>query len=378
MGNHPSAVSDDGQSSVHRQSYTVRGDLYARAVTASTVNARVVYARKISCQRAQISRQEPLLPHNYREPPHRSITAHTVSADAIYADEINCKTLRCYDVVVAEGESWRAKRIEWQDREKVDWDGKEDDESEESDNESDEETTRDADRARRKKMVTYGAAGALGLALGGAALAYGHHRHEEKEEKEKAEKEKEELRRREEEEQRRRREDEKHHHDDDERRRREDEDRRRREDEDRRRREQEQHHAPAPQQPMHGGGGGDSHAGHHQKMHGGNYHLSSRSPRLWSDGNHCFLIAECDAGGGRFQESRLDLDNIITNRNGEFAWVHRGETGNFSGTAERWEIVDSGNVMVADLRKVDGSTHRRRFVLSEKITNEGGQLKYLD
>ncbi|KAB2575221.1 putative glutamine-serine-proline rich protein [Lasiodiplodia theobromae] len=378
MGNHPSAVVDDGQSSIHRQSYTVRGDLYARSVTASTINARVIYARRVTCQRAQISRQETLLPQNYPQSPHRAITAHTVNADAIYADEINCKTLRCYDVCVGEGEQFRVKRVERFDRDQVGWDGKEDDKSDESDNESDEETTRDADRARRKKMLGYGAAGALGLALGGAALGYAHHRkHEKEEEEEKKKKEEEEQRRREEEERRRREEDEKnrHRHDDEERRRREDEDRRRREEEDRRRREQQQHHAPPPQQPM---GGGDSHAGHHQKMHGGNYHLSSRSPRLWSDGNHCFLVAECDAGGGRFQESRIDLDEIITNRDGEFQWVHRGQTGNFSGTAERWEIVDSGNVMVADLRKVDGTMHRRRFVLSEKITNEGGHLKYLD
>ncbi|KAH7014701.1 CVNH domain-containing protein [Macrophomina phaseolina] len=363
MGNHPSAVVDDGQSSVHRQSYTVRGDLYARSVTASTINARVVYARRITCQRAQISRQEPLLPQNYPNPPHRSITAHTLNVDAIYADEINCKTLRAYDVCVGDGNQFRAKRVEWQDRNQVGWDGKEDDESEASDNDSDEERTSDEDRARRKKMLKYGAAGAMGLALGGAALAYTHHRKHEKEEEEEKKKEEEERRRREEEE------------------------RRRREDEERRRREQEQqqqhHQPPAYQQPIHNAPApvphhDSSHDGHHQKMHGGNYHLSSRNVRLWSDGNHCFLVAECNAGGDRWQESRIDLDNIITNADGEFRWVRPGQVGNFSGSAERWEIVDSGNVMVADLRKVDGSMHRRRFVLSEHITNDGGNLRYIE
>lgn len=369
MGNHPSAVVDDGESSVHRQSYTVRGDLNTRSVTASTINARVVYARRITCQRAQISRKEPLLPHNYPQPPHRSITAHTLNVDAIYADEINCKTLRAYDVCVGDGNQFRAKRVEWQDRNAVGWDGKEDDESEASDNESDEERTTDEDRANRKKMLKYGAAGAMGLALGGAALAYSHHRkHEKEEEKEKKEKEEEERRRQEED-----------------RRRQEEEDRRRQEEE-RRRRDEQQHHQPPPYQqqpighhnapapaPHHD----SSHDGHHQKMHGGNYHLSSRNPRLWSDGNHCFLIAECNAGGDRWQESRIDLDNLITNADGEFRWVRPGQVGNFSGTAQKWEIVDSGNVMSAELRKVNGEWHRRRFVLSEHITNEGGNLKYV-
>lgn len=375
MGNHPSAVADDGQSSVHRQSYTVRGDLYARSVTASTINARVVYARKITAQRAQICNQEPLLPQNYPNPPHRSITAHTLNVDAIYADEINCKTIRAYDVCVGDGQQWRAKHVEWMDREKVGWDGREDDDSEDSESDTDIERTTNEERAKRKKMMQFGAAGALGVAIGGAALAYSHHRKHEKEEEEeeKKKKEQEELRRRNEEDEKRR------HNDDDEKRRRQEEDDRRRREEDERRRQQEHHQGQPQQQPVHNAPAAhhDSHEGHHDKMHGGNYHLSSRNIRVWSDGNFCYLIAECNAGG-HWQESRLNLDERITNSNGEFKWVRPGEKGNFSGSAERWEIVDSGNVFVADLKMVNGQMHRRRIVLSEHITNQNGNLRYID
>jgi hypothetical protein len=353
MGNHPSAVADDGQSSIHRQSYTVRGPLYARAITASTINATTVHARRITCQSAQICAHQPLAPQNYPNPPHRSITAHTISADVIYADEINCKTLRCYDVFVGEGEQWRAKRTQWQDRQAV-WDGKEDVASEPSDNESDEEHTRNEERASRKNMVKMGVAGALAVGIGGAAFAYFKHKQGGgggKEEEHRDDREKEELRRRQE---------------DDDRRRREEDDRRKRDDEERRRREQrlhEQHQVL----PTFSSGSGPVR---------GNYHLSSRNARLWSDGNHCFLIAECDSGGGRFQESRIDLDEIITNSDGEFRWVNRGQTGNFSGTAQRWEMVD-GNAIAAELQRVNRSWQRRTLDLGEFIKNDNGQLRYI-
>ena len=360
MGNHPSAVVDDGQSPINTQAYTVRGSLHARAVMASTVNASAVYARRITCQHAQIAAHETLPRSSYPNPPHRNITAHTVNADAIYADEINCKTLRCYEVHVGDGGQWQAKRVEHVDRRRVGWDGHEDDQSEPSDGDDDDDGGNDDNsehartRAQRKKaLISLGIGGAVVAGLGGAAFAFFKYKHEEKEGREENErmKEREERERMEKEkrdkgEDDRRRHDENDHH------------------------QHAQHNILSP--PV-------NNINSTNLTIIGNFHQSSRNVRLWSDGNHCFLIADCDAGAGAFQESRLDLDRLVAATDGEFRWVdqQRGEPGNFSGQAQRWDIVAHGAAMEADLPQPDGSMQRRRLELAQRIANLRGNLVYV-
>ena len=394
MGNHPSAIADDGVTPIHTRTHTVRGALNSRSITATTVNASVVHARYISCQHAIISKHHTLPRNAVAEQPHRAVTAHTVSADEIYADEINCKTLRCVDVHVGEGTQWRAKRLTYVDREKAHWDGKEDPDSEASDDDvSDNE---DSERGQRKKAVAMGLGGALAAGLGVAAFAFFKHKRDERGDKEKAEKEKREReererrerddkQKREKEDRDRRERDDRYRSDRDEqdkrdrenrdKRDREDRESREREDKERREREERERHDRERQHtPSHN----TSAASHSDRR--GNFQLSSHSVRLWSDGMRCFLVAECSDPHGTSRESRLDLDDVIgTTPDGEFRWVSQGghDSGKFSGQAQRWELVDGGAVMVADLPTRDGSMVRRRFDLAERIQNRDGALQYM-
>jgi hypothetical protein len=403
MGNHPSAVVDDGQSSVNKQTYTVSGNLHTRAIMASTVQAKTIYARSITCQTAHIQNKQSLNRNNYPNPPHRNITAHTVNADVIYADEINCKTLKCYEVYVGDGDQWKAKRVQHIDANRAQWNGREDCDSEDSDD--DDELA--GERSKRKKALAIGLGGALAAGLGGAAFAFFKNKSDKKEEAEEKEKqererrekeerekkakedrdrrEKDDLRKRQEDDDRRRRDDEdRHRRDDEDRRRRDDDDRRRREEDDRRRREDEERNRRHDHQvlPNHNNNynnnnNNNNHCDNNNNNGGyGNFHLSSRNVRLWSDGNHCFLIADCDTGGGHYQESRIDLDEFIAVRGGQFYWVRRGETGNWSGQAQRWEIITNGSTIACELALPEGGWGKRQLDLAQHISNQGGHLTY--
>ncbi|GME38523.1 BTB/POZ domain containing protein [Neofusicoccum parvum] len=126
---------------------------------------------------------------------------------------------------------------------------------------------------------------------------------------------------------------------------------------------------------------------HHQKRQGG--HLACRNMRLGYEGKACWLRAECEARPGMWRPSRLNLDEIIANHDGEFFWAKPGETGNFSRTARNLELTDGDNVLVGELQNERGNfpapachdttvmVYRSRLVLSEKIINSFGKLKYV-
>lgn len=90
MGNSPSAVRDDNYSNVDRRPhghYTVSGPLHASRISADYINARVIYANRITTRKAQISAQvqENQPPQQQPLPPQREVSVRTLNADAIYA-----------------------------------------------------------------------------------------------------------------------------------------------------------------------------------------------------------------------------------------------------------------------------------------------------
>jgi len=122
------------------------------------------------------------------------------------------------------------------------------------------------------------------------------------------------------------------------------------------------HAAPPPAQHHHTG-----------QILAGNFSASCTNITL--DGDYD-LIALCRASSGQQKLSSISLNNCLTNIDGEFRWA-RG--GNFGGSARNARLVDGGRVLEAELCRSENRGWRTASVrLDERITNEDGELKFLE
>lgn len=104
----------------------------------------------------------------------------------------------------------------------------------------------------------------------------------------------------------------------------------------------------------------------------GNWSASSRAARLESEGR--VLVAECEDVHGRRHESRIDLNDCLTNTHGRFFWA-RG--GNFRPSARDVRLVDGGRVLEAVLGDGQGGWVRNALRLDERIENDDGRLRMI-
>lgn len=104
----------------------------------------------------------------------------------------------------------------------------------------------------------------------------------------------------------------------------------------------------------------------------GNWSASSRAARLESEGR--VLVAECEDVHGRRHESRIDLNDCLTNTHGRFFWA-RG--GNFRPSARDVRLVDGGRVLEAELGDGQGGWVRNALRLDERIENDDGRLRMI-
>jgi hypothetical protein len=104
----------------------------------------------------------------------------------------------------------------------------------------------------------------------------------------------------------------------------------------------------------------------------GNFSASSTSITL--DGDYD-LIASCSTTRGDRKLSSISLNQVITNDDGNFKWVHSG--GNFAASARNVRLSEGGTVLEAELATRDGRWNHAKTWLNEMITNEDGDLKYV-
>lgn len=103
----------------------------------------------------------------------------------------------------------------------------------------------------------------------------------------------------------------------------------------------------------------------------GNFHASSRKVSLDADNN---LIAECQRSNGSWKWDSIDLNDCLTNTNGEFHWA---KGGNAFGSARRPRLIEGGNAVEAELGDGRGGWKTSRIWLNEKIENNNGELRLL-
>ncbi|TPR05298.1 hypothetical protein CAN33_0034035 [Aspergillus niger] len=120
---------------------------------------------------------------------------------------------------------------------------------------------------------------------------------------------------------------------------------------------QQHHHRPPP---------------HHGAPLRGNFSASSRDIRLES---HHDLVAACGRVSGELQLSVLPLNSVLANHWGKFAWERNG---NFAASARNVRLVDGGRVLEAELADGNDGWNRTWIRLDERITNQNGQLMFLD
>ncbi|KAL5049462.1 CVNH domain-containing protein [Aspergillus fruticulosus] len=104
----------------------------------------------------------------------------------------------------------------------------------------------------------------------------------------------------------------------------------------------------------------------------GNFSRSSRDISL--QGNY-ELVASCCAVSGRFNASRLPLNNVLTNEFGHFKWK---SAGNFGASARNARLTGGGRVLEAELADGRGGWRRGWVSLDERISNRDGVLVCLD
>jgi hypothetical protein len=104
----------------------------------------------------------------------------------------------------------------------------------------------------------------------------------------------------------------------------------------------------------------------------GNFSASSTSITL--DGDYD-LIASCGTTRGDRKLSSISLNQVITNDDGNFKWVHSG--GNFGASARNVRLTEGGTVLEAELATRDGRWNHAKTWLNEMITNDDGELKYV-
>lgn len=110
-----------------------------------------------------------------------------------------------------------------------------------------------------------------------------------------------------------------------------------------------------------------------QPVMAGNFSSSCTSITL--DGDYD-LIALCRAVDGQQKLSSISLNNLLTNSDGQFHWA-RG--GNFGVSARNVQLLDNGKILEAELGMGgDRGWNRTIIRLDEKITNDNGELRFLD
>ncbi|KAI4147359.1 MAG: hypothetical protein LQ340_005594 [Diploschistes diacapsis] len=126
------------------------------------------------------------------------------------------------------------------------------------------------------------------------------------------------------------------------------------------------------QQQQHFGGGGPPPRSQPRGNFNGNFSASSTQISLDRDHD---LIASCsDVHGGRKLTS-VNLNDCLGNEWGSFRW---SKGGNFAASARNVRLVDGGRVLEAELAAGDGSYKQAHVFLDERITNEDGELRFLD
>ncbi|KAG5982457.1 hypothetical protein E4U55_001860 [Claviceps digitariae] len=98
--------------------------------------------------------------------------------------------------------------------------------------------------------------------------------------------------------------------------------------------------------------------------------FSASSQDLWLEDSH-ILHASCRDLEDNFQDSSLDLNQVLGNENGYFRWG--GE--DFAMTASEVEL--DGSVLSAIMLTEEGEPRERQGIdLNEHIGNENGRLVY--
>lgn len=104
----------------------------------------------------------------------------------------------------------------------------------------------------------------------------------------------------------------------------------------------------------------------------GNFSASSTSITLDHDYD---LIAACRTVHGDSKLSSISLNSVLTNDHGMFRWA---KGGNFGASARNVRLVEGGRVLEAELGTGGGRWSRAWIRLDERITNDNGELRYLE
>lgn len=115
--------------------------------------------------------------------------------------------------------------------------------------------------------------------------------------------------------------------------------------------------------------------GHHRSERG-NFSETARDISL--DYNTMALKAYCRRTDGSEHESYLHLNDILGNHDGRFVW---GRGGNFMASVHEGKIwlAEGGRALCAVLGDGRGGYNEHASIeLDEKITNDNGQLRFLD
>lgn len=111
----------------------------------------------------------------------------------------------------------------------------------------------------------------------------------------------------------------------------------------------------------------------HEPVLAGNF--SSSSSNITVDRDYD-LIASCRGVDGQQKLSAISLNSVLTNIDGEFRWA---KGGNFGASARDVILLDNGKVLEAELgRGGDRGWNRTTIRLDERITNDNGELRFLD
>ncbi|KNG80036.1 glutamine-serine-proline rich protein [Aspergillus nomiae NRRL 13137] len=130
--------------------------------------------------------------------------------------------------------------------------------------------------------------------------------------------------------------------------------------------QQAQQHAMLSQPPHHGPPRHDS------TPLRGNFSASSRDIRL--EGGH-ELVAHCGAISGQMRPSSIPLNSVLSNQFGKLVWARNG---NFAASARNIRLVEGGKVLEAELANGRGGWDRSWVRLDERISNQNGNLVFLD
>ncbi|KAL2810131.1 CVNH domain-containing protein [Aspergillus granulosus] len=104
----------------------------------------------------------------------------------------------------------------------------------------------------------------------------------------------------------------------------------------------------------------------------GNFSASSSSISLRGGYE---LVASCRSRSGHQRESRLPLNSVLMNAFGHFQWRRNG---NFGASARNARLIEGGRVLEAELADGRGGWTRDWVRLDERISNNDGNLVFLD